>query len=111
MKSLHVDGCPFCKIFEELYLPTELYYPKASEIKKFDDFVIINYKKKHIVVVTDHVQSVSKEQWGRVLYKCKELYGQGTRLKMKMYPIRDHWYAEIVCSNQRDYTQKDLRGQ
>jgi len=109
MKSLHVLGCKFCDIFESLKIPYELYYPDYDSIQQLDDFVIVNDGKKHIVIVTDHVTSISKEQWGRILYTCKDIYGQNTKLKIKMYPVQDHWHAEVIYDKLNPPKLKDLR--
>ena len=109
MEALHVIGCPFCDIFEKLVIPGKLYYPEQKKIQEDDDFVIINYLGKHIVIVTDHVDSVSKHQWGRIIFKCKEIYGPNTKLKVRMYPIQDHWHAEIQYDKHKGPKLKDLR--
>jgi len=109
MKSLHVSGCPFCDIFEKEKVPVELYYPEHDKIKEFDDFVIVKLKKKHYVISTDHVESVGKEQWGRMLYKCRELYGNSTKLKIRKYPVQDHWHAEIIYDKHNLPDLIDLR--
>lgn len=109
MKSLHVTGCPFCDIFENEIVPFELYYPEHDRIKQLDDFVIVKFQKKHIVISTDHVDSIGKEQWGRMLYKCRNIYGQSTKLKILTYPVQDHWHAEIVCDKHNMPELKDLR--
>jgi len=109
MKSLHVDNCPFCEIFSKLKIPYKLYFPKKSEIQTQDDFVIVNFRGIPTVIPTDHVESVSKEQWGRMLYRCKEIFGQSTKLKIINYPIRDHWHAVIIFNKHNVYNLKDLR--
>lgn len=109
MDSLHVSNCPFCDIFEKGKVPFELYYPEYDKIKQLDDFVIVKFRKKHIVISTDHIDSIGKEQWGRMLYKCREIYGQSTKLKILNYPVQDHWHAEIICNKHNMPELKDLR--
>ena len=96
-KTFHVDGCPLCKIFTELDIKTKLYYPEKKNISEEDDFVIVECLscKEPMVIVTDHATEIGREQWGRILYRCKKLFGDGVRLRTKRRTIRDHWHAHV----------------
>ena len=95
--TLHVDSCPLCEIFTKNKITTKLYYPEQDKINETDDFVIIGckYCKTPIVVVTDHITDIGKEQWGRILYRCKKIFGNGIRLQTRRKIIRDHYHCHI----------------
>jgi len=107
----HAEGCPLCDIFTKGKVRTKLYYPEMDKIQAEDDFVILEcYScKKPIVVATDHTVEIGKEQWGRILYRCKKLFGGTIRLKTKNRTITDHWHAHIEGITQDKYKLPDLR--
>lgn len=110
-KGIHVKGCPLCSIFEELNINTKLYYPKFSQVKELDDFVILECASCHtpMVVVTDHTTSIGKEQWGRILYQCRRLFGHGVRLRLRRRTITDHWHAHVEKISTNIKELADLR--
>ena len=110
-KSLHVGDCPLCKIFTELDVKTKLYYPKIENIQDKDDFVIVDCLscKVPMVVVSDHTTEIGKEQWGRILYRCKQLFGGTIRLRTNRRTIRDHWHAHVSGISKDTYKLPDLR--
>ena len=57
------------------------------------------YCGKPIVIFHEHVDSISHDQWGRLLYKCRILFGTGLRLKLHRHYIKDHWYAHVEMSS------------
>lgn len=109
--SIQVNGCPLCEIFSKDKVLTKLYYPEQEKITKIDDFVIVDcYKCNNpIVVVSDHTTEIGKEQWGRILYRCKLLFGSGVRLNIKRRFMTDHWHAHIVSSSINLNKLPDLR--
>ena len=96
-KRIHVEGCPLCSIFENLDIKTKLYYPRYSDINRLDDFVIVDCLSCGVpmVVVSDHTTTIGKEQWGRILYQARRLFGTGMRLRLKRRTIKDHWHAHV----------------
>jgi hypothetical protein len=96
-ETFRVNGCDLCKIFNELDIHTKLYYPDKNKILEFDDFVILDCEtcKVPMVVVSDHVTEIGKEQWGRILYRCKLLFGDSVKLRTKTRKIKDHWHAHL----------------
>jgi len=96
-KGLHVDNCPLCMIFTKMDIKTRLYYPDKDKIQEEDDFVIVECLscKEPMVVVSDHTTEIGREQWGRILYRCKQIFGDGIRLRTKRRTIRDHWHAHV----------------
>ena len=111
---LLVEGCPYCDIFsgKQKNISTKLYYPIKSQINKSSEFIILNCPNcnKPMVIFRDHVTSISKEQWGRILYRCRLLFGNGMRLQIDTYRITDHWHAHIINVNTTKlYKTKDLR--
>ena len=101
-----VEGCPLCNIFKDpkQYIKTKLYYPTVEELEKNPDFVILDCEtcKVPMVVIGEHTTSIGREQWGRVLYQCRRLFGKSMRLRLKRRSIKDHWHAHL------DYWTEDL---
>ena len=111
LKSIHVNGCPLCDLFVNSNIKTKLYYPKQSEIETEDDFIIIHSKelKSPVVIITDHTTDIGSEQWGRVLYRCRELFGKGITLHLKRRIVKDHWSAQITQITKDIRKLEDLR--
>ena len=89
---LQVEGCPFCEIWTKQKLPKRIYYFS-------DKFMIGQWdgNKEPVVVFREHITEISKESWGRILQKCREMFGYGMRLlimKGRNMP-KDHWHAVI----------------
>jgi len=97
-KSVQVPGCPLCDMFIKLNIKTKLYYPEKDKIQDQDDFVIVECQTCHVpmVVVSDHTTEIGREQWGRILYRCRELFGNGIKLRTHRRYIKDHWHAHIT---------------
>lgn len=108
--SIQVNGCQYCDIFVDGHSPTKLFYPKESEIKKFDDFVIIKNKEEVHVIVSDHVDTIGKEQWGRILYRVRLLFGESSKVIICNDKYSEHWHA-IVETSSNIKKHKDLRGE
>ena len=94
-----IIGCPLCEIF--LQSPDELikklYYPSNIEDIGKVDFIIIGHRdyKTPLVIIRDHVTDISKEIWGRMLYKVRGLFGN-VRLRYKLDSIGDHYHCCII---------------
>ena len=89
---LNVKDCPFCNIWVEGNLPKKVFHLSER-------FMIFEHDTLHlpIVVFREHVTNINKEDWGRILQKCRQLYGWGMRLLImegRGLP-KDHWYAII----------------
>ena len=110
---LLVNGCPHCDLFKyPKKVVTKLYYPARSRISKNTEFIIIDCQHcgKPIVIFRDHVTTISKEQWGHILYRCRNIFGNGIRLKLDRNYVNDHWYAHINNINTtKSQKTKDLR--
>jgi len=95
-----VKGCPLCDIFlhPDTSIITKLHYPESIDLISSSDFVVVDCKTCRIpmVVVRDHVTQVSKEIWGKMLYRCKLLFGRNARLRCKPRKIFDHHHCHIV---------------
>jgi len=111
VKTFRVDGCPLCDIFTKLNIKTKLYYPEKDEILNEDDFVIVDCLtcKTPMVVVADHVTEIGREQWGRILYRSRTLFGNGIKLRTNRRKITDHWHAHITDISKNTRNIKDLR--
>jgi hypothetical protein len=107
--SIQINGCPYCDIFINEESPTKLFYPKQSDIKKIDDFVIVKNKDKAFVIVSDHVETIGKEQWGRILYRAKKIFGETSKVSICNDKYSEHWHAIVETSMNLDKLS-DLRG-
>ena len=97
-----VKGCPLCGVFLQ---PSDkvikkLYYPSTIEEIDKVDFIIIGHidYKTPLIVIRDHVSDISKEIWGRMLYKVRGLFGN-VRLRYKLDSIGDHYHCCIIREN------------
>jgi hypothetical protein len=52
--------------------------------------------KVPMAVSNQHVLSLTREQWGRMLYICRRIFGSNIRLKANMRQIRDHIHHHII---------------
>jgi len=99
-KPLLVKGCPLCEIFlnPEKNVYTKLYYPEKIEDIKTSEFVIVDCKtcKIPMIVFKDHVTSIQRESWGRLLYICKKYFGNSIKIKNKPRTIKDHFHCHII---------------
>ena len=84
--------------FSNLEITTKLYWPESIDEIPNAEFVVVDCLSCNtpMVVYTEHTMSVSKESWGRILYRCRKLFGNGMELKIKTRTIRDHWHAHIT---------------
>ena len=94
-----VSGCPLCDIFLNpyKYIKTKLYYPDDISKVSSSDFIIIDCKtcKIPMIVIRDHVDSVSKNLWNKILYVTKKQFGYSTHLRCKPRQIKDHFHCHI----------------
>lgn len=113
-RGIHVLGCPYCKIFTDQEFKGKLYYPEESEVEELDDFVIIHCNQCNTpkVIATDHTVDIGKERWGRILKKCRELFGGGVKLKINSRDnIKDHWSAHVCSITKEPNKLPNLRGE
>ena len=99
-KPLLVSSCPLCGIFlnPEENVKTKLYWPKSIEEIPESEFVILDCKtcKVPLVVYRNHVTEIAKDAWGRVLHRCRELFGNSMRLRTHMRTYRDHIHFHLI---------------
>jgi len=95
--KLLVDGCPLCDIFKESKVNTKLYWPESEDKIASSEFVIIECKtcKIPMVVYNEHVTSITREAFGRILYRTRMIFGRGITLRLKRRTIRDHYHAHV----------------
>jgi len=96
-EPLLVDGCPLCKIFKDKSLSTKLYWPlNKNDITKSEFIIIDNltYKTPEVIYM-DHVTTITREAWGRILYRCKTLFGNNIMLKSKYKDVSDHYHCYV----------------
>ena len=98
-KLLRVLGCPYCAMLNNFNENIKLHYPESIEKVKDSDFIIIEMKDypSPIVIFGEHIAEITSETWGRMLYRCKMLFGNNIQLKEKKKIIDEHWsvYCEI----------------
>lgn len=90
---LRICDCPYCLLFKELPEGTVLHYPKDKKDIDKVDFIIIECSecKFPIVIYGEHVTEITREAYGRILFRCKLLFGTDVMLKEKHKKIPDHW--------------------
>jgi len=92
--SLLVKSCPLCSIFlnPKENIKTKLYWPESIDEVSESEFVILDCDSCNVplIVVNEHITEVTSECWGRILYRCRILFGKTVRLRTRMLKIRDH---------------------
>lgn len=88
-------GCEFCKIFldNKNSILSKLVYPENIDKINDEDFILIKYNNKFVYIVRDHVDRISKELWGRILYHSKQMFGYNSKLLISKNIV--HWYAIV----------------
>jgi ribosomal protein S27E len=91
--KLRVIDCHLCSLFKEFPEDTKLYYPKDKESIPNSEFIIIECKdcKSPVVIYGEHVSEITKEAYGRILYKCRMLFGNDVIIKSGHRIVEDHW--------------------
>jgi len=101
MNQIRVNGCPLCDIFLTKKVITKLYWPESIDEIPDSEFIIVDCKtcKVPMVVYGEHITTITREAWGRVLYRSRKLFGGGITLRTKARTIRDHWHSHIYGYN------------
>jgi hypothetical protein len=91
-----IDGCRLCKVFLDYdnSISNKLIYPENKDDINNKDFIIIKCNNNNLLIVRDHISSISKELWGKILFNCKNIYGKDTKLSI-IKSKYEHWYAII----------------
>jgi ribosomal protein S27E len=91
--KLKICDCPYCNYFKELPEGTVLLYPKDKKDIELAEFIIIecNECKLPVVIYGEHVMEITREAYGRILFRCKILFGADAMLKEKHTKIHDHF--------------------
>jgi hypothetical protein len=99
-KPIRVTGCPLCQIFDNPRenIRTKLYWPERPQDVRDSEFVILECEtcKIPMIVYGEHVTSITREGWGRVLYRCRELFGGGITIRNRPRTIRDHYHCHVI---------------
>ncbi len=105
-KPLHVIDCPLCRIFSHGEVKTKLYWPNNPTDIPNSEFVIVDCEtcKSPMVVVRDHVEDILSEQWGRILFKCRKIFGANMKLRCKPKKIFYHYHCHL--ENRKDLLNK-----
>jgi hypothetical protein len=97
-KPLWIDGCKLCDLFKDHKLITKLLYPTNLEDIDKSMFIIVHtkYFKYPTVVYRDHIDSVLRNDWGKMLYTCKKLFGDRVNLKCNPSKLKEHFHCQII---------------
>ena len=97
-KPLWIVGCNLCKFFIQWDNSTKLYWPENPRDIKTSEFIIVDCPncKKPIVIYQDHVSSILSEAWGRILYRCRKIFGNNIKLHIISKCEREHLNYHIV---------------
>ena len=92
-----VKGCRLCSIFLDKANQKDIEYTDGETIEK-SDFIIIKDRASGLPLVTvrDHIDTIPNPLWGRILYQCRNLYDDKSRLRCDLKNVESHWYAYIV---------------
>ena len=97
--NILLPSCPLCQIFlnpkDNIY--TKLHYPEFDKVRE-SDFVILDCEscKTPLIVPRDHVTSINKELWGKILYQARRIFGKDIQLRTKPKKILDHHHLHLV---------------
>lgn len=98
-RKLLVKDCPLCEIFlnPKDNVRTQLYWPETIEEIPDSEFVIIDCDSCHIgmIVLGEHITEITRECWGRILYRARDVFGKNVRLRLQRRKITDHWHAHV----------------
>ena len=92
-EKLLVKNCPYCEYIKNLPEDVKLYYPSDRKSIHNCEFIIIECKEcsNPLVIYGEHLSELTKESYGRILYKCKMLFGSTIKVGNKHKIVRDHW--------------------
>ena len=95
--KLRVISCPLCRIFTDKEVTSRLYWPETLDNIENEEFVIIYNKdtKTPQIIYGEHVTTLTREGWGRVLYRCRKIFGGNVTLKVAKITCRDHIHYNI----------------
>jgi len=96
-EPLWIDGCLKCKIFKNKMVYGELLYPESNDKIKDSEYVVYKNDREDIIVVfRDHVNSVTRESWGRMLYIVKKLLGPKIKVKYDIKVADEHFMCTVA---------------
>lgn len=97
-EPLHIIDCPLCRIFSHGEVKTKLYWPETKEEVAGSEFVIVDCSDCHVplIVLGEHIEDITRECWGRILYRCRLIFGSNMRLRLHRRKIQDHWHAHLI---------------
>jgi ribosomal protein S27E len=92
-EKLRVVDCQLCNLFKDLSENIKLIYPLNRNDVLNAEFIIIECQECHkpMVVYGEHITELTKEAYGRILYRCKLLFGNTIRIGNKHKVCADHW--------------------
>ena len=94
---LWIKGCKLCEIFKD-YKGQELFWPENPKDIKNSEFIITRcpHCGEIIVIYKDHINTILSETWGRILYRCKKIFGNDIKLHIYSRCEREHLNYHIV---------------
>jgi len=98
MDQIRVKGCPLCEVFLNKNINTKLYWPEKIEDIPNSEFLIYECpeSKAPIIVYGEHLTTIPREAWGRILYRSRKLFGGGITLSLHRRKVFDHYHCYIV---------------
>ena len=98
--KLRICDCPLCLVFlnPEENIKTKLYWPETIEEVSDAEFVIIDNEECNagMIILGEHITDITRECWGRILYRARHVFGANVRLRIQKHEISDHWHSFIV---------------
>lgn len=96
-EALLISGCPLCDIYLTKKIITKLYWPDRADQIPNSEFIIVECKtcKVPMIIYRDHVTTITREAWGRMLFRCKKIFGSGITLRSRPRKIFDHFHCHI----------------
>jgi hypothetical protein len=94
-EPLWVLGCEWCKHFL-IETNVEFIWPTKRENLKEQEFIIVKDKNGIMVIYRDHIKSITREAWGRILYRIRLLFGSGTRLRVEKNNLKEHFICRVI---------------
>lgn len=88
-EPLFVDGCPFCDIFKKHKHPKKLYYLT-------NEFILCEWDGTPMIITSDHVTTINRGLWGRMLHAVRKKYGEKIKLVKNNKPPYDHWHMTVT---------------
>ena len=75
---LSVAGCPICDLWDEENFGNEEFKKKLIHVS--DSFIVLKYNGEIVIASRNHIMSVDKGTWGRMLKYVRHEFGFQARI-------------------------------